>query len=185
MRSIAVLVAVLLCLVCTVAAQKKPKPLPTPVAKTEAIASIPARCPGNGLTEVEMTQILVEHNRPRVALGLTPLKWDCGIAASAQAWASKGKPGHNEFTPYGENIFVSSDGAEKVTTATTGWFAEKSAWANDTGACAAGKICTHYTQMIWRKTTLIGCGINRSIDGKWKALLVCNYQPAAQSGKAF
>jgi|GEM_PF-4925658 len=182
MRSITVLAVLLLLLAASAAAQKTVRPVPP---QKEAIATIPARCPGNPLTQVEMTQILVEHNRARAALGLSPLKWDCNIALTAQSWASKGIPGHNEYTPYGENIFVSSDGAVKVTLATDGWFSEKDGWTNSTGTCAPGKICTHYAQMVWSKTSRIGCGINRTISGKFKSMIVCNYDPAAQSGRAF
>jgi pathogenesis-related protein 1 len=55
---------------------------------------------------------------------------------------------------------------------------EKASWNNKTASCAAGKTCTHYTQIVWKKTASIGCGINRNALGKWKVLLVCNYNPA-------
>ena len=36
----------------------------------------------------------------------------------------------------------------------------------------------HYTQMLWAKTTSIGCGATKYKDGKFnKFYLVCNYGP--------
>ena len=184
-RSI-VLAAVILCLFINASAQQVHKQVSTPpVAKPDAIAELPARCKGNALSRAETTRILIEHNRARTAVGLLPVTWDCSLAITAQSWAGKGKPGHNEYTPYGENIFVSSHAGVKVASAVSGWLSEKAGWANNTGTCAPGKFCTHYTQIVWSKTTRIGCGINRKVAGKWKALFVCNYDPAAQSGKAF
>ncbi len=58
------------------------------------------------------------------------------------------------------------------------WRNEKASWDNMTGTCLTGKVCTHYTQVVWKKTKEVGCGINRDITGKWRAMLVCNYDPA-------
>lgn len=164
-------------------AQKKPgKP---PLTKTAAIASVPVKCIGNGLTQAEQTEILVAHNRIRASIGLAPLKWDCGIATAAQSWAAKGLAEHNESTPYGENIFVAMDGAETVSTATERWESEKANWTNKPGTCASGRTCTHYTQIVWRSTSKIGCGINRSGPNKWKTILVCNYDIEGKTGPAY
>jgi pathogenesis-related protein 1 len=172
-----------LVLVGAVTAQKKPAK--QPVTKTASIAVVPSKCIGNGLTQAEQTEILVAHNRIRASVGLAPLRWDCGIATTAQAWAAKAVAGHNEYTPYGENIFVAMDGAEKVSTATDRWDSEKADWTNKPGTCAPGKTCTHYTQMVWRSATKIGCGVNRSGPDKWKTILVCNYDVEARTGPAF
>lgn len=37
----------------------------------------------------------------------------------------------------------------------------------------------HYTQLVWAKTTLLGCGFIKYTDGDWKKnYLACNYGPA-------
>lgn len=134
-------------------------------------------CKGNGLTTAETASLLSAQNHLRAEHKLTPLKWDCKLSDYAQAWANGGQFKHRDDTPYGENMFVAATGTEPVTSATHRWGLEKAHWTNKTGACAAGKICTHYTQIVWKKTIHVGCGINRNATGKWKVLLVCNYDP--------
>ena len=55
---------------------------------------------------------------------------------------------------------------------------EKAFWDNTAAICKPGKSCYHYTQVVWKDTTEVGCGINRKASGKMKMLLVCNYDPA-------
>ncbi|HEV7699218.1 MAG TPA: CAP domain-containing protein [Pyrinomonadaceae bacterium] len=172
-------------LVVSATAQAKKPITKQGIVKTPAIASVPAKCAGNGLTQAEATEILVAHNRARAEVHLAPLKWDCTLAATAQAWASKGVAGHNDGTNFGENVFVSATDTEQVTSATTRWMGEKANWSNKGGACSAGKTCTHYTQMVWKATHVLGCGINRNGSEKWKVILVCNYDPMAMTGPAY
>ena len=168
----------------------KPKatPKPTPVTKAATAASAAApvakasavKCSTNGLIESEITTIVSGHNKARKEQGLQPLVWDCSLANLAQDWASKSVFAHRD-SPYGENIFVASDPAAPVSSVLERWMAEKVNWTNATGTCAAGKVCFHYTQVMWKATTKVGCGINRNAVGKWKAMLVCNYDPASLS----
>jgi pathogenesis-related protein 1 len=183
-RSCALLVLTFLFFVPAFAQSKKPHPRQG-VEKVSATTSAPPRCLGNRLSQVEATEILVAHNRLRAEVNMAPLRWDCTLASTAQAWASRGVAGHNDSTQYGENIFVSADGAEPVVSATTRWMGERANWSNRGGACSAGKTCTHYTQMVWKGTRVMGCGINRSASEKWKVILVCNYDPMAQTGPAY
>lgn len=150
-------------------AQKRIKQVPTRVVKN---------CPASGLTDAEVADILAAHNKQRLKVNTPPLRWDCTLGAAAAAWAAKGTFGHSD-TSFGENIFVSARSDDKVTVAVDKWEDEEHHWNNKTATCESGKICTHYTQLVWRSTTKIGCAINRQASGKWKLLLVCNYDPAA------
>ncbi len=54
-------------------------------------------------------------------------------------------------------------------------------YANNT--CAANAVCGHYTQVVWRDSTELGCGMaNCTVNnpfggsGPWQ-LWVCNYNP--------
>jgi Cysteine-rich secretory protein family len=161
-------VTFLLFAVCSVAAQPANK--------------VTEKCSGSsGLTQDEVTELLNAHNKIREKLNLGDLMWDCKLAAFAQEWAQRGIPEHREDSDYGENIFVAGDGNIAAITAVDRWLLERPMWFNEAGACTFNQICTHYTQVVWKKTTRIGCGIFRNAPAKWKVLLVCNYDPAGNS----
>jgi len=190
--NIVLLVAIaLVCLSTFANAQlKKKKPVPptrsqvikltpTPTPTPAAVAKVTYKCTEtNGLTTAEMDTILAEHNKIRAEFALDPLAWDCKLADFAQEWATRGEAAHRDDTDYGESIFVSGLGSEPVITALDRWRNERASWDNTAGICTTGKVCTHYTQIVWKKTKTVGCGINRNATGKWKTLMVCNYDPA-------
>ena len=140
------------------------------------------KCSGaNGLTRGEITEILNVHNLVRAGLTLPQLTWDCKLADLAQDWANKGVTQHREDTIYGESIFVSAARDAAAVASVNRWVQEKANWNNSKGKCAKGMTCTHYTQIVWKTTTRIGCGINRNVPGKWKTMVVCNYDPAGNN----
>jgi pathogenesis-related protein 1 len=82
-------------------------------------------------------------------------------------------------------MFVSTNAAASPVSALQNWEKEKAFWNNKAGTCQAGKTCTHFTQMVWRATTQVGCGINRNATGNWKLVMVCNYDPGSKAGAAY
>jgi|SRR5690606_7646845 len=134
------------------------------------------------LTSAEQAAILADHNQARKALNLPPLKWDCGLASMAQSWANAGKFRHRDDPSVGENLFVSNNAAEPIASVVPDWLDEKPNYVPKTGDCVPDTVCTHYSQIMWRETTLIGCGINRHLNTKWLAFVVCNYSPAGNTG---
>jgi pathogenesis-related protein 1 len=176
-------VVISLCLLSSIAIDAQ-KNKPTKVLGPAPKKITAGKCGPNKLTMTEISDLVAAHDKVRAEVKLGPLTWDCRLADQAQQWADKGKFEHREFSPDGENLFVSSDTAEPISTVTTRWFKEKDYWNNSTRACLPGKFCTHYTQMVWNKTTHVGCGINRNAPGKWKVLVVCNYSPAGNTGGA-
>jgi len=143
----------------------------------------PNTCPGkNGLLAAEISDLLAAHNAVRGDNKLALLTWDCKLADTAQEWATRGIFEHRMPPKYGESLYVSSTSTVKAVTAVQQWMLEKTSWDNKTAVCAAGKVCMHYTQIVWKKTAHIGCGINRNASGKWRVLLVCNYEPAGNTG---
>jgi len=160
----------------------KPSPAKTPpVLKTASTAAASGKCPGSQLSTDEINQTLAVHNFERTAYKLAPLKWDCKLAKMAQEWADRGIFEHRDTT-YGENIFVSAHANLTMNSMIDFWLAEKAFWNNSAGSCAAGKVCGHFTQIVWRSTAKVGCGINRTAPGNWKLMFVCNYDPAGNKG---
>ncbi len=169
-----------------VPAQKK-KPATKPAAaktnsapKATTTPATAGKCSGSKLTVDETNQALAVHNFERVAYKVVPLRWDCKLAAMAQEWADRGVFEHRE-TPYGENIFVSARTDLTMNAMIDVWLAEKAFWNNKAGSCAAGKVCGHFTQVVWKSTAKVGCGVNRNASGNWKAMFVCNYDPAGNT----
>ncbi|PRQ00564.1 Cysteine-rich secretory protein family protein [Enhygromyxa salina] len=63
------------------------------------------------------------------------------------------------------------------------WAAESEHFNYASNRCAAGQVCGHYTQVVWRDSTEIGCAVARCSSnspfggGEW-FMAVCNYSPA-------
>lgn len=158
------------------------------------------RCSGvkTPLSDAEIDEILRVHNAARAAVGSPAVTWNCKLAEFAQSWADKDVFEHSNENDQkdilgediaGENLSADADASTVVKKMLQGWLDEKPNWNNAAKTCAAGKVCGHYTQMVWKTTTQVGCGINRkaSVMGDpWKGTttyLVCNYFPGGNNGE--
>ena len=54
------------------------------------------------------------------------------------------------------------------------WVDERRAFNAGYNACASGAVCGHYTQVVWKNTKLVGCGIASCGNSE---IWVCNYSP--------
>ncbi|VAW02427.1 hypothetical protein MNBD_ALPHA04-1005 [hydrothermal vent metagenome] len=132
-------------------------------------------------------RLLASHNQERNKLGLKTMSWDQGLAGEAKIWAEHlvkyGKFEHSARKagqkPQGENIWGGTAAAFPVETMVGFWLAEKEYFkpgrfpvVSKTGRAAD---VGHYTQIIWRATTKVGCGLGR---GDREDILVCRYQVA-------
>jgi len=131
--------------------------------------------------------MLAAHNAERRRWRAPPLVWNEGLARDAAAYARNlaalGYLRHASMTgmaaPQGENLWMGTKGAFSYRDMMDGFLEERSDyvagalphisrtgnWA-DTG---------HYSQIIWRTTTAVGCAIASSRDFDF---LVCRYDPA-------
>jgi pathogenesis-related protein 1 len=156
------------------------------------------------LTATEKQEILAAHNNARkTVLGntggpLPAMTWDDNLAAVAQKWANtlagrcNGSQDHSPNTQYGENLFSgwSSDPTAPPITAPKAisyWVGEKRYYTYSKTRCPAGSVCgtcsklpcVHYTQIVWRTSTKVGCARARcKSSGKYWTIWVCNYDPA-------
>nr|XP_004292311.2 PREDICTED: probable pathogenesis-related protein CaO19.6200 [Fragaria vesca subsp. vesca] len=119
---------------------------------------------------------LDEHNKARAEVGVAPLKWNETLAAYAQDYANK-KSKTCEMVhsggPYGECIaenFPDMTGEE----ATKLWMTEKPDYDYATNTCHTDS-CLHYTQIVWKTTTDLGCAKAHCKNG-W-VFVICNYYP--------
>ena len=141
--------------------------------------------------------ITAEHNlvRDSVDVGedekLEPLVWDKDLAAIAQDWADgcedEDDPpdlidhNPNRSTIYGdtigENVWGTS-GNPTPKAAVDRWAEEEKDYDTSSGQCFTGTVCGHYTQIVWRDTKRVGCGVTECNNLQFPGTIVCNYLPA-------
>lgn len=137
-------------------------------------------------------QMLAAHNAARQEVGVPDLTWSAELAEYAQAWANQllregGTLRHRStsermMSNVGENLSGSRSSAEggamqHPSRVVAAWVAEQADYDYASNSCAAGKVCGHYTQIVWRETTEVGCGVARDADAT-REVWVCNYAPA-------
>lgn len=128
------------------------------------------------LTE-DQQEILNTHNRLRAEVNVPPLTWSDELAAFAQEWADQlsGEDGIRHRGSGGSGTGENIAAGNSVGLMLSLWADEKDNYNDSAGICYSGRECRHYTQMVWRNTTQIGCGI--ASHGRYGGVLVCNYSP--------
>ena len=128
---------------------------------------------------------------PAPSPALPALGWSDAAAPVARAWAAGCRFQHNpnrgaDGTARGENIaaYAPAGRADATPSAVVAsWASEWPGYSYAANACASGQVCGHYTQLVWRGTTLVGCArascsVNSPFPGfpTWD-LFVCDYEP--------
>lgn len=133
--------------------------------------------PGTGSTAGFDEEMVRAHNTQRAKHGAPALRWSATVAAVAQQWAEtnarENRMYHRPGGKYGENIYWTSGGKVTGTVAVNAWYNEVSQYnfAKPGFSGATG----HFTQVVWKGTTEVGCGQAR--DAKGGTYIVCNYNP--------
>ncbi len=137
---------------------------------------------------------------------LPPLTWSTTLAAYAQQWATSlasspstcAAPMHRsgmelEMMDYGENLADFEGRGSMVSTAeeaVNAWAGEVACWTygtiEGTEKCDMSCYmkmnsdgCGHYTQIVWRDSMQLGCGVATCKNGQaTEDIWICNYAPA-------
>lgn len=136
--------------------------------------------------------VLESHNRVRAKHNLQPLTWSDKLAEYSQQWADHLGSGsrctmrhRGGQPPYGENLYWSSavtwsDGKRETNRVTIkdvvkAWTDEERWYNYQSNSCQPGQKCGHYTQVVWKNTTEVGCAMKVCADKSqsW----VCSYNP--------
>lgn len=155
------------------------QPLMHPALAAAALAALCAAAPAAAAPPPEMAGMLEAHNRARQAVGVPPLQWSPQLAATAQAWADhlRGEHcamRHSRTSGLGENLAWSPGRHMSPAAVVSLWVDEARAYHHASNSCAPGAVCGHYTQVVWRKTRLLGCGVAACGNAE---IWVCNYTP--------
>ena len=130
-------------------------------------------------------RLLAIHNRERSATGAPPLAWDRNLASAAASYGpaliARGRLAHSDSASrpnQGENLWMGTRGAYSLEEMAASWADERSLFRPGLfpNVSTSGKWADvgHYTQMIWRGTTSVGCSLQRS--ARWD-YLICRYSP--------
>lgn len=132
-------------------------------------------------------RVLTAHNRERSLSLSPPLVWDDALARGAQQWADhlarSGEFAHSPdapgAVPVGENIWGGTAARFQPESMVGLWVSEKRFFKPgvfpDNSTSGRLEDVTHYTQLIWRSTRRVGCGLSR---GPRDDILVCRYASA-------
>ena len=152
-----------------------------------------ADAPGGVGEPAELVGITLAHNNARAAVDtatpLPALEWDPVLADYAKTYLMKcidneaptglvdHDPDRSNVAGYqyiGENIYASSGGASGED-AVANWISEKANYNYANNTCNG--VCGHYTQVVWRNTTHLGCALYNCQGLQFPSTILCDYGP--------
>jgi len=155
------------------------QPTNVPVATQAAPTATQVPIKGTtGLTAENATALLNAHNELRAKFNVPPLVWDDTVATFAQGWSDQIAATGGTFSTranntFGVNFFFGTTGSAPEN-AVNFWGSAAADFNLTTNTCAAGKNCSSFTQLVWSKTTKLGCGRTTANGNDF---YICNYDP--------
>jgi hypothetical protein len=130
------------------------------------------------LSAATVREMLQSHNEVRRQRQIPPLIWSTRLEALAQEWAAHlsaiGALEHDRGRRVGQNLFVSYGQRVPPAFVVGKWAGESKDYDERRFKCAPGEVCGHFTQIIWRGTKEVGCGVAGGDNGQF---WVCDYSP--------
>jgi pathogenesis-related protein 1 len=129
-----------------------------------------------GKPPVDRDALVAAHNRVRARHCAPPLRWSAKVAQSAQRWADSLRGGgcnlRHSGGQYGENLAAGTAGMLDPATVVGMWYDEVKRYSFRSAAFSMQT--GHFTQVVWRATTEVGCG---HVQCGGIELWVCQYDP--------
>lgn len=142
-----------------------------------AAASTSVASPSKSAAPPAEAQAFVDaHNRVRAQHCAKPLAWSDKLAQIAQRWANalrdKGCAFGHSGGSTGENLAAGTSGTLDAESVVKMWYDEVASYKFPNGGFSMQT--GHFTQVVWRGTTAVGCGRSRC---KGMDIFVCEYDP--------
>ena len=128
-------------------------------------------------TDAQKYYFVTEHNLYRKTVGCPPVRWSDTLELYAQKQADliAEHPYSADIDDfYGINIYRSAH-EPTAKEAISNWAKNQRYYHGDTITAKNVMIFGHYTQIIWKETISIGCGMAKTAGGMY--ILVCLYNP--------
>ncbi|KAK7309250.1 hypothetical protein RJT34_05821 [Clitoria ternatea] len=144
----------------------------------EPVSQLPPPPPLSGAAR----EFLEAHNEARAAVGVEPLSWSekLGNATSLMVRYQRNQKGC-EFanltaSKYGGNQLWAGVMAVTPRVAVEEWVKEKDFYIHANNTCVSKHDCGVYTQVVWRKSTQLGCAQATCVKEQ-ASLTICFYDP--------
>jgi pathogenesis-related protein 1 len=151
-----------------------------------AAASCGVDSAGSALDDEQVDAFVAAHNDARAAATptpdppLPPLAFDADLARTAQEWSARCVFEHST-NGFGENLAAFSGADSSPDDVVDAWASENEFFDYESNTCVDGQQCGHYTQIVWRDTQRVGCGVSSctfpELGGAEGLFWVCNYDP--------
>lgn len=146
-----------------------PVPAPPPPASKATTTAPP-----------ESDEFLAPHNKARAEVGVAALRWSAGLAsAAAKTTSQQQRQSGCAFADMGASAYGANQGwasyRARPGEVVGSWVAQARYYTHANNSCAAGQQCGTYTQVVWRRTTDVGCA--QATCGTGATLTLCLYDP--------
>lgn len=122
---------------------------------------------------VEIEEWLQVHNNHRKSHGVSAVIWSEAVAVSAKAHADTCPSGHSK-SAFGENLAWATYNMG-VSQVVQMWYKEETDY--DYNSPGFSSKTGHFTQVVWKATTEIGCASTTKCGGNHPYVWVCQYNP--------
>ncbi|MCP3102718.1 CAP domain-containing protein [Myxococcus sp. K15C18031901] len=158
-----------------------------PQARTAQQESRPPQSAGRDFAH----DMVDAHNEARARAQPAPkpalpvMGWSADAARKAASWAKECQFEHNPNRgDFGENLAAATPDMWSTAQVVKSWADESADYDFARNTCKKGKVCGHYTQVVWRNTTAVGCAAvtckkNSPFGDEFPVwqFWVCNYTP--------